>query len=240
MPIIKTSYKTNAPEALLRGRVIRIEKTTETRNWSDTMDYSDYRSTECTWALVYIGTHGVAPFARDGRVITWLQHGSWETPRDLTVGERFAWVDCTNLFSDRCGYLLAAEVDTVGDLLIAGGAEDIYEQLAAWEAHHRAAVEARAAEFAAKEAVRRAAEKVVAEKKAARAAKAAEKDAVLKAAAEGQLARLPAKGTVVTVAGFTGKVFWTGVSKYRGSWSARAGVKDSHGVVQWHGVEAFS
>jgi hypothetical protein len=240
MPIIKTSYKTNAPELLLRGRVLKVERTTETRNWSDTLDYSDYRSTQCTWALVYIGTHGVAPHARDGRVITWLQHGSWETPRDLTVGERFAWMDCTNLFSDRCGYTITPEVDTVGDLLIAGGAEDIYEQLAAWEAHHRAAVEARAAEFEAKEAVRRAAEKAAAEKKAARAAKAAEKDAVLKAAAEGHLARIPAKGTQVTVDGFTGRVFWVGVAKYRGSWSARAGIKDSRGNVQWVPADRFS
>jgi len=240
MPIIKTDYKTNAPELLLRGRVIRIEKTTETRNWSDTMDYSDHRSTECTWALVYIGTYGVPPRGWNGRVITHIKDASWETPRDLTVGERFAWVDCTNLFGDRLGYLLAAEVDTVGDLLIAGGTENIYDQLAAWEAHHKAALEARVAENAAKEAIRLAAVKAEAEKKAARAAKAAEKDAVLKAAAEGHLARIPTKGTQVTVDGFTGKVFWIGVSKYRGSWSARAGIKDSRGNVQWVPADRFS
>jgi len=33
--------------------------------------------------------------------------------------------------------LHAAEVDTVGDLLIAGGKESIYDQLAAWEAHQK-------------------------------------------------------------------------------------------------------
>jgi hypothetical protein len=239
MPIIKTSYKANAPELLLRGRVLKVEKTTETRNWSDTMDYSDYRSTQCTWALVYLGTHGVAPHERDGRVITWLQHGSWETPRDLTIGERFAWVDCTNLFSDRCGYTITPEVDTVGDLLIAGGAEDIYEQLAAWEAHHRAAVEARAAEHAKKEAEYAAAQKLQAEKAAARQAKKEAKEAVLKAEAEKLLARIPAKGTTVTVGGFTGKVFWVGVSKYYGKFSARAGVKDTKGNVQWVEAGAF-
>ena len=239
MPIIKTDYKTNAPETLFRGRVLKVERTTETRNWSDTLDYSDHRSTECTWALVYIGTYGVPPRGWNGRVITHIKDASWETPRDLTVGERFAWVDCTNLFGDRCGYMLAAEVDTVGDLLIAGGAENIYDQLAAWEAHHRAAAEARIAEHNKKEAIRLAAEKLAADKKAARQAKAAAKDAVGKAEAEGQLARIPAKGTTVTVAGFTGKVFWTGVSKYRGAWSARAGVKDGRGNVQWVEAGAF-
>jgi hypothetical protein len=239
MPIIKTDYKTNAPELLLRGRVIRIERTTETRNWSDTMDYSDHRSTECTWALVYIGTYGVPPRGWNGRVITHIKDASWETPRDLTVGERFAWVDCTNLFGDRHGYLLKAEVDTVGDLLIVGGAEDIYDQLAAWEAHHKAVLEARVAENAAKEVIRLTAVKAEAEKKAARAAKAAEKDAVLKAVAEGHLARIPTKGTQVTVGGFTGKIFWIGVSKYRGTWSARAGVKDAKGNVQWVEAGAF-
>jgi hypothetical protein len=241
MPIIKTSYDANVgPETLFRGRVLKIEKTTETRNWSDTLDYSDHRSTECTWALVYLGTHGVAPRGWNGRLITNIKDASWETPRDLTVDERFAWMDCTNLFGDRHGYLLKAEVDTVGDLLIAGGTENIYDQLAAWEAHHKAALEARVAEHAAKEAIRLAAVKAAAEKNAARAAKAAEKDAVLKAAAEGHLARIPAKGTQVTVDGFTGKVFWIGVSKYRGSWSARAGIKDSRGNVQWVPADRFS
>ena len=240
MPIIKTSYKANAPELLFRGRVLKVERTTETRNWSDTLDYSDHRSTECTWALVYLGTHGVPPRGWNGRVIAHIEDPFWETPRDLTVDERFAWMDCTNLFGDRHGYLLKAEVDMVGDLLIAGGTENIYDQLAAWEAHHKAALEARVAENAAKEVIRLAAEKAEAEKKAARAAKAAEKDAVLKAAAEGHLARIPTKGTQVTVDGFTGKVFWIGVSKYRGSWSARAGIKDSRGNVQWVPADRFS
>jgi len=239
MAIIKTSYKANAPEALLRGRVIKVEKTTENRNWSDTMDYSDYRSTQCTWALVYLGTHGVAPRSWNGRVIAHITDPSWETPRDLTVGERFAWLDCTNLFSDRCGYTITPEVDNVGDLLLAGGITpegDIYDQLAAWEAHHRAAVEARAAEHAKKEAEYAAAQKLQADKAAARQAKKEAKEAILKAEAEKFLARIPAKGTQVTVDGFTGKVFWVGVSKYYGKFNARAGVKDAKGNVVW--VEA--
>lgn len=239
MPIIKTDYETHATENLFRGRVLKIERTTEVRNWSDTMDYSDHRSTECTWALVYIGTHGVPPRGWNGRVVTHAYTSRLDQPRDLTVGERFAWVDCTNLFSDRNGYSLAAEVDTVGDLLIAGGTENIYDQLAAWEAHHAALSAERAAELARKEAERKAIEQREAEKKAARDAKKVAKDAVLKAAAEGHLARIPAKGTTVTVDGFTGRVFWTGVTKYRGKFSARAGVKDTRGNVVWVEADRF-
>lgn len=240
MPIIKNSrdWQTGVvtSETLLRGRVLKVEKTTETRNWSDTLDYSDHRSTECTWALVYIGTYGVAPRGWNGRVITHIKDASWETPRDLTVGERFAWVDCTNLFGDRCGYDLEPSVDNVGDLLLAGGIGpdgDIYDQLAAWEAHHKAELEARVAEHAKKEAEYAAAAKLEAEKKAARDAKKAAKEALLKAEAEKLLARAPAKGTVATVNGFTGKVIWTGVAKYYGKFNARVGLKDTKGNVQW-------
>ena len=239
MPIIKTDYQTHATENLFRGRVLKIERTTEVRNWSATLDYSDHRTTECTWALVYIGTHGVPPRGWNNRGITDIKPCSWDVPRDLAVGERFAWVDCTNLFSDLHGYSLAAEVDTVGDLLIAGGTENIYDQLAAHEAHHAALSAERAAEFARKEAERKAAAKLEADKKAAREAKKATKDAALKAAAEGHLARIPAKGTTVTVDGFTGRVFWTGVTKYRGKFSARAGVKDARGNVVWVEADRF-
>jgi len=244
MPIIKTSYSANVAHAtLFRGRVIKVERVTETRNWSDTLDYSDHRSTECTWALVYLGAYGVAPRDWKGRVVTHMEPASWETPRELTVGEWFAWVDCTNLFSDRCGYALTPEVDNVGDLLLSGGAlderGDIYDQLAAWEAHHKAVVAARVAEYAKKEAEYAAAAKLEAEKKAAREAKKAAKEAVLRSEAEALLARIPAKGTTVTVDGFTGKVFWVGVSKYYGKFNARAGVKDAKGTVAWIDAAKF-
>jgi hypothetical protein len=235
MPIIKTDYKTNAPELLLRGRVIRIEKTSETRNWSDTLDYTDHRSTECTWALVYLGTHGVAPRDWHGRMIAHIKDPSWETPRDLTVGERFAWLDCTNLFGDRHGYLLAAEVDTVGDLLIAGGKESIYDQLAAWDDFNSKEAEKAAEQRRLEETRRQAEAKANAEKAAIKRAK----DEGLKAEAEKMLARIPAKGTTVTVDGFTGQVFWTGATKYYGKWSARAGIKDARGNVAWVTAEKF-
>jgi len=233
MGITKTDHQTHATETFFRGRVLQVEKTTESRNWSDTLDYTDFRSTECTWALVYIGIHGVAPHSRVGRTITYHAPPPWETPRDLEAGERFAWVDCTNLFADRNGYRLEAEVDTVGDLLIAGGVENIYDQLAAWEAHHAAVRAANLAEQGRIAARRAEEEKIRREREEIRLAKKQAKDAAGKAAAEALLPKIPAKGTVVTVDGFTGKVFWIGVNKYRGVWSAKAGVKDSRGDVRW-------
>ena len=101
--------------------------------------------------------------------------------------------------------------------------------LIAWRSY-QAALEAKLAAAAEKAAA------VAAKAEADRAKRAAAKTAKL-AAAEAEarklLAHIPAKGTTVTVDGFTGKVFWTGVSKYYGKWNARAGVKDAKGEVRW-------
>jgi len=246
MPIIKEPYQYNSPEfaavvggpkRFFEGRVLRIEKTTETRNWSDTLDYSDHRSTDCTWTLVWLGTHGVPPQAR-GRIATSVETYSWEADkaRDLEVHEQYAWVDCTNLFADRNGYRLVPTVDSFDMQLLHGGPAMI-EGLAVWEEHSRvvrakfeAAKKVQEEEAAAKAAAVKA-------KTEARQAKLAEKHLAGKAEADEQMARIPAKGTQVTVDGFTGRVFWTGVTKYRGTWNARAGVKDSKGNVIW--VEAM-
>ena len=161
---------------------------------------------------------------------------SWDKPRDLEFHEQFAWVDCTNMFVDRCGYSLQAKVD--GEYVMFGEAL-MWANLIAWEAHHKVVREEnlRKAEEVRQEVEAQKAQEEV--KKAVRKAKQEAKDVVLKAAAEGLLARIPAKGTEVTVDGFTGKVFWTGATKYRGSWSARAGVKNGKGEVVWVPAEKF-
>jgi len=232
MAIVKQDYRTFEKETLYLGRVVRVETTTETRNWSDTLDYTDMRSTTCTYALVYLGHEGKKPRHHHVGSRLFVTDAPWYEVEALGVGDRFAWIDCTNLFADRNGYSLAPVADTFGDIILYNGAE-IYNELAAWEAYHKAAAEARMAEYERGEAVRKAAEEVEKAKKAARQAKRDAKEAELKSSAEKLLARIPAKGTEVTVDGFTGKVFWVGVSKYRGSFSARAGVKDVKGEVVW-------
>jgi hypothetical protein len=239
MAIIRTTtdQSTNAVTAQTThflGRVVRTEVVTETRNWSDTLDYSDYRSTQCIYALVYMGRHGIAPMTRNGRTVAGVNPYPGSELRDLEVGERFAWIDCTNLFSYRGVPVLAAAVDTFDMQLLHGGPE-MFDDLAAWDAHQvvlqKAAAEEREAATKAAEAQRQAT--------IAKAEKKAAKEAQLKASAEALLARIPAKGTTVTVDGFTGKVFWTGVSKYRGAYNARAGVKDSKGEVAWIDAAKF-
>ncbi|NBZ95427.1 MAG: hypothetical protein EBR40_03185 [Proteobacteria bacterium] len=251
MPIKKTSCDHNGlntlTETLYVGRVIRLETTTEVRNWSDTLDYTDKRSTTCTYALVYLGHEGKKPRHHHVGNRAYVTDAPWY-PRlpcevaaqveALDIGDRFAWVDCTNLFSDRNGYSLAPVADTMGDLLLHCGVE-VYDELAAWEAHHKAAAAARLAELQREAAVRKAAEEAEKAKRAARYAKKQAKEDALRAEAEALLARIPAKGTEVTIDGFTGKVFWVGVSKYYGKFNARAGVKDARGNVQWIDAAKF-
>ena len=93
-----------AKETLYVGRVIRVEHTTESRNWSDTLDYSDHRSTACTYALVYLGTEGKKPRHHWCGNRFYVNDTPWTEVEALDICDRFAWVDCTNLFSDRCGY----------------------------------------------------------------------------------------------------------------------------------------
>ncbi len=240
MPITKTnytnSYNISSVDTLFAGRVIRIEQLTEIRNWSDTLDYTDMRSVTATYALVWLGTHGVPPHAWHGRQKADVVPASWLEPRTLEFHEQFAWVDCTNMFVDRNGYALKAEVDGEYGMF---GEPLMWANLIAWESHHKAVAEKRAEELRIEQEARLAAEADAAAKKAASKAKRDAKDAILKAAAEGMLARIPAKGTEVTVDGFTGKVFWTGCSKYRGAWSARAGVKNGKGEVIWVPADKF-
>ena len=250
MPITKRNYRYGSnpvdvvdAEVFFVGQVLKIEKVTETRNWSDTLDYSDHRSTECTYALVWLGTRGVPPRqaqVADGRVTAYIEALKWDADkvRDLEVHEQFAWIDCTRLFADRIGYTLEPHVDTFDMQLLYGGPEMI-EGVVAWEAYQAARRERLAEEARTAAAARQA---IIDAEKAKKAAARAKRDAKLAAAkgdAEKLLARIPAKGTTVTVDGFTGKVFWVGVSKYYGKWNARAGVKDSKGNVQWIDAEKF-
>lgn len=83
MPIIlidhhtgKKEYLGARPDAPFGSPVLQIRTSVESRNHSDTLDYTDYQMTKVTQALVYIGHHV-------------------ELPR------RFQWIDCTNLFTWR-------------------------------------------------------------------------------------------------------------------------------------------
>ena len=223
------------------GRVLRVEKVSETRNWSDTMDYSDYRTTECTYALVWLGTHGIPPeYINTARPRA--HWGSLPGPheqlhdlladrvRDLEYFEQFAWVDCTNLHGDRMAHRL---VNPVVDATIDSGEPLMLTNLIAWDGYQKASDDQRLrkAEAAAEEGRKAKAEAEA--KAAARAAKSEAKLAATKDEAAVLIAKLPPKGTKVTVKGITGQLFWSGIKAYRGVNSARIGVKDSTGTTHW-------
>jgi hypothetical protein len=227
--------KTNSDgtiEKLFIGRVLEVEKTSEQRNWSDTMDYSDWRTTNCTYALVWLGPVAVPPTLYGGRQHTYAERCSWQVEKQLSVGEQFAWVDCTGLFADRNGHGLSPAVDTFDMQLLHGGPL-MLDNLVTWrqltldrDREQLKAVAARRAEADAAEAVKAAAS-------AKRSAAAAAKLEASRAAANEDFKKIPAKGAMATVDGVTGKVFWTGVTKYRGAFAARYGVKNAQGVVAW-------
>ena len=199
------------------GRVLRVEQREESRNHSETLDYSDWRHTTCTYATVWLGEHGIP----GGR----YRLGE---ARDLDIHEQIAVIDCTNLFGWMDSSTVTAEVDTDID-------PRAEVALLTWEAFEKArkAAEAKAAEA---EVARRAEE--IKKAAAAKAAKEAKKQAKLNATAvtaEVDLVKVqPLKGKVVTLkSGYEGTLFWCGIKAYRGVNSCRIGVRNSKGDVEW-------
>lgn len=101
------------------GRVVSVDRVTERRNWSDTLDYNDWRMTDCTIATVYLGRYG-AKNAYDRYDAATMPPERYEalvadkrrSPLvELPVHERFLQVDVTNMWSWRTGKVDAAYVD---------------------------------------------------------------------------------------------------------------------------------
>jgi len=228
------------------SRVLRVERTTETRNWSDTMDYSDYRTTQCTYALVWLGTHGIPPehINTDRPRAHWgsLRGDHEQLPdyltdkvRELEFFEQFAWVDCTNLHGDRmASKLVNPQTDAA---TFVSGDPLMWANFIAWEAYMDASNRDRSAKATAVAAARRINEekRVAAEAAhaAKREAKREAKAAATKVDAEAAFVNLPANGTELTVKGFTGRLFWKKVTQFRGTWAARFGLKNTKGDVAW-------
>jgi hypothetical protein len=226
MAIIKrTTYwgerageETHEPE--YPGRVIEIRKYTDRRNMSDTLDYTDWRTVECTDALVWLGEVG-------------RPNGSyWVEPRPLEFHEQFKWLDCSNHFADRMHFTLHPEVDAHP-----GSGEPImWANLIAWRSHQEGLKREAEAERRAAHERQVLHEQKIAEDKLRREKEMAEG----KANAE-SLLRIwaPSKGSEVTLEGLTGTVFWTGVKHYRGAWRSTVGVKDKYGTAHWVDISKF-
>jgi hypothetical protein len=154
------------------GRVVQVRNYVATRNHSDTLDYTDMRSTDVTEALVYVGRTGPKySYSRLDAIsgaeewCTWhddckahpalgrecLKSRNREEVVDLEIQDRFVWVDCTNLFVWRGEPHRTPEVDAV-----MGG--ELAEDFAAWNEYHaeQARIAAKkAAEYAAAEKARK-------------------------------------------------------------------------------------
>jgi hypothetical protein len=213
MPII---VKSNGEETTTyTGRVVEVTETREQRNLSDTLDYSDWQTVRVVHALVWLGPEG--------------------KPED-----QFTWIDCSNLFAWRGEPVKTAVVDGAPNNFMSALNPEaplmwtnltIYKQFKIDEA--REAEEARARLFAQVEAERQA----FADKKSAAALKRQATDEAKCAAAEALLEGVAKGKTYTTKEGFTGNLFWKGAKKYRGTWSARVGLKDPNGQVVWTSVD---
>jgi hypothetical protein len=220
MAIIKSSESGKYRQHDYSGRVIEIRRYKAHRNMSDTLDYTDWRTVDCCDALVWLGTEG-----HPGNY-------EWNPSRPLEFHEQFMWVDCSNHFSDRCGYTAHPEVD-----VHPGSGEPImWANLLAWRGHQEALRKEKIAQKEAADVERR--ERFNAQL----AAEAARKQAMEERKAEAEsLLRIwaPSKGSEVTLEGLTGTVFWTGVKHYRGAWRSTVGVKDKAGTAHWVDISKF-
>jgi hypothetical protein len=109
MPITYRTFNPNtgnleSEEVKHLGEVVDIRKFRAMRNWADTLDYTDYRSTDVVEALVYVGRRASSDrFAQQKQEVKTLglpKH-YYAAGEELLPIDRFEWLDCTSLFVDR-------------------------------------------------------------------------------------------------------------------------------------------
>lgn len=145
MPIISKDSNGNVTREH-EGRVLKIRTYVDTRNHSDTLDYSDFRSTNVTEALVYIGRTIEAE--REGETRAYLPGvGYCDVGAEIPVERRFAWVDCTNLFVWRGSPERTPRLD---ELALLDG--QLIQDFEVWTAHNEAVTAKRDAEAAKRSA----------------------------------------------------------------------------------------
>ena len=135
MPITKTIYNSSSTsvssvETSFVGRVLRIETVQSLRNWSKSWEHTDYRQTNCKYALVWLGSRGIPGFEFEGRM-TLSERGE---ARDLEPHEQFVWVDCTHMLVRGEQGMMVPEVDAFYMQLLHGGPL-MLENFSLWEAH---------------------------------------------------------------------------------------------------------
>lgn len=202
-----------APVTEFVGAVVEVRVFHETRNLSDTMDYSDWQLTLCRTALAwcpecYAGTH-TADCARCGAI----QY--YQAPHRFG----FRTIDVSNHFSWRNGRRLDATVDA--DLASGTGAPGLW---VAWDQYQQL-LEAERAQAAARNMELQELRRVAEEQERAKAARREQRLRASKDAAHELASRCPV-GSVVTHNGKRMYVHWAGAPKYRGKFVARVGLSE--------------
>lgn len=113
---------------LYAGRVVEIKHFSARRNLSDTLDYTDFQTVDCTSALVYHGrkVDGTGVWGDE-----YINGRMYKKGDELPIEARFGWLDCSNLFVWRGSPELTPEVDED-----ATDDKELAEDLIAWRAHH--------------------------------------------------------------------------------------------------------
>lgn len=147
MPIKVTDHQGNVT-VTHRGEVVEVRRFFAQRNHSDTLDYTDFRTTRVTEALVYVG-RTAGEMHRKEAVPAWKSwpEAYYAEGQPLAPEDRFKLIDCTNLFTYRGADRREPTVDDIRhpDVVI-----DYAEYLEAM-ARINAAREARAADEAAQQ-----------------------------------------------------------------------------------------
>lgn len=132
MPIKHTSQPDSNGKRVITfthiGRVVDVRTFVATRNHSDTLDYSDFRSTQCTEALVYNGR--TVPQTDSG--FAWIGNAYLKSGEPIPLESRFGWRDCTNLFCWRGADFLEPTVDANMDT-----DAEMAEDFAWWQGRQR-------------------------------------------------------------------------------------------------------
>lgn len=134
------------------GQVVSVTKSLERRNMSDTLDYTDFQTVECTTALVYRG--------RSAPRYGWMPVSDQNPELPVPVEARFEELDVSNHFAWRGQAITTA----VADPLWSWSAE-MLEDYGAWKATVDEKAR-KAAERQAQEALRLAVEKAEKERNA--------------------------------------------------------------------------
>lgn len=233
MSIFELDSMSNTQRELFKNAVLKLHTQSESRNCSDTLDYSDFQTVTARYALVWLPALDASMkyyLRNDGpslngvkQIVAVLVNADYSfgdangaSASKLPAEQQFAWIDCSNHMAWRYGVTRAPEMDA-----FAAVTHFTAQMLEAYfvydENQKKLAIDAEKAVMAAKSREDERLKKAAAEEQAEQALK---HSLEIKLASGGFK-----KGVSVKTSKGSGKIAWTGITKYRGKWDARIGVR---------------